>query len=161
MKYTNLQEATVDHLHPRSVDIDKDGINDFSFGVLLVGDPVLERDRLQFLAHSKPNTNLLNNNEDQSPVLNRLDIISKTHSGYEWFEISAIVLAEKITTMAESFWEGLWKNATHKYLPVQVKKNNKFYNGWIELSFDANTEQLILHRAAISTEENRDAKAGY
>jgi hypothetical protein len=127
----------------------------------LVGDPILQRDRLQFIAHSKIDDNLLNNDEDQSPVLNRYDLISETHQGYQWYEISAIVLAEKITTMTSVFWEGLWKNASHKYLPVQIKRNNKLYHGWIELSFDTAAEKLILHRSAISTEAGKDVKAGY
>jgi hypothetical protein len=73
----------------------------------LIGDPVGQRDRLQYLAHSKVDTNLLNTDQAQSPVLNKGDLISTTHQGYQWFEVSAIVLAEKITTMRDNFWEGL------------------------------------------------------
>jgi hypothetical protein len=161
MHYTNLQNAEVVPFQPRAVDIDSDGINDFLFGVLLVGDPILQRDRLQYLAYSKVSTNLLNNEQDQSPVLNKEDLISATHQGYQWFEISAIVLAEKITTMTDSFWEGLWKNASHKYLPVQLKKNDKLYHGWIELSFDMVGGKLFMHKAAVSTEANKTIKAGF
>ena len=49
----------------------------------------------------------------------------------------------------------------HKYLPVQLNKNNKLYNGWIELSFDSAASKLVLHKAAFSAEENKDVKAGY
>jgi hypothetical protein len=161
MRCKDLQNAEVIVSHSQSVDIDNDGTKDFAFSVLLVGDPILQRDRLQFIAHSKIDDNLLNNDEDQSPVLNRYDLISETHQGYQWYEISAIVLAEKITTMTNVFWEGLWKNALHKYLPVQIKRNNKLYHGWIELSFDTAAEKLILHRSAISTEAGKDVKAGY
>lgn len=161
MHYTNLQNAEVFPFQARAVDIDSDGVNDFLFGVLLVGDPILQRDRLQYFAYSKVNTNLLSNEQDQSPVLNKEDLISVTHQGYQWFEVSAIVLAEKITTMTGSFWEGLWKNASHKYLPVQIKRSDKLYHGWIELSFDTVAEKLFLHRAAISTEANKTVKAGF
>ena len=161
MRYKDLQNAEVAVSYSQSVDIDNDGTKDFAFSVLLVGDPILQRDRLQFIAHSKIDDNLLNNDEDQSPVLNRYDLISETHQGYQWYEISAIVLAEKITTMTNVFWEGLWKNASHKYLPVQIKRNNKLYHGWIELSFDTASEKLILHKSAISTEAGKDVKAGY
>jgi len=161
MVYKDLQNAEVIVSHSQSVDIDNDGTKDFAFGVLLIGDPILQRDRLQFIAYSRIDDNLLNNDVDQSPVLNQYDLISKIHQGYQWFEISAIVLAEKITTMTDVFWDGLWKNASHKYLPVQIERNNKLYHGWIELSFDTAAEKLILHRSAISTEENKDVKAGY
>lgn len=161
MHYKDLQNAEVVYSKSKAVDIDDDGHNDFLFGVSLVGDPILQRDRLQYLAHSKVGTNLLNNDQDQSPVLNKGDLISTTHQGYQWFEISAIVLAEKITTMKDSFWEGLWKNASHNYLPVQINKEGKLYQGWIEISFDTVAEKLILHKAAISTEANKTVKAGF
>ena len=103
MHYKDLQNSEVLYFKPKAVDMDDDGNNDFLFGVLLVGDPILQRDRLQYLAYSKVGTNLLNNEKDQSPVLNNGDFISATHKGYQWFEISAIVLAEKITTMTGSF----------------------------------------------------------
>src|SRR5215207_3217943 len=150
MHYTDLHLAEVKHNEPKSLDINADGTTDFTFSTLLVGDPVLHRDRLQFYATSKLNTALLNNNNDQSPMLNKTDTIAFAHTGYEWFEISAIVLAEKITEMTGlPYWDGLWKNAAHKYLPVQVRKDGLLYLGWVEISFDILSEKLILHKAAI------------
>lgn len=161
MQYKDLQNAEVKYNQLKAVDMDNDGVTDFWFSTLLVGDPVLQRDRRQFYAHSKANTNLLNDANDESPVLNKLDLISKKQDGYEWYEVSAIVLAEKIVTMTETFWQGAWKNASHKYLPVQIKRDDKLYHGWIELSFDAVEEKLVLHKAALSTEADKSVKAGY
>ncbi len=90
MPYKDLPNAEVVYFKPKSVGID-DGDNDFQFGVLLIGDPVVQRDRLQYLAHSKGDTNLLNTDQAQSPVLDKGDLISTTHQGYQWFEIFAIV----------------------------------------------------------------------
>ncbi len=161
MRYNDLQNAEVRFSQAKSVDIDNDGKADFYFGVTLVGDPLLKRDRWQYIAHSKVGTHLLNDEHDQSPMLHKGDWVYASQPGYQWFEISAIVLAEKIVTMTETYWEGLWKNAAHKYLPVQLQKDQKTYNGWIELSFDAGSEKLILHRSAISTEANKAVKAGF
>jgi len=160
MSYKDLQNKEVKYGKVQYVDIDNDGANDFRFDVLLLGDPLLQRDRLQFYANSGIKRNLLNNNLDESPVLNKGDSISKTHIGYNWWEISAIVLAEKIINDNGFFWQGLWKNADHKYLPIQIEKNNKLYHGWIELSFNTAEEKLILHKAAISTEEEKSILAG-
>lgn len=161
MQYKDLHNAEVKIGQPQRLDLDDDGITDFNFGVLLLGDPILQRDRLQFYAFSKPERNLLNNENDESPVLGRLDIISQNIPGYKWFDISAIVLAEKIMETNNSFWSGLWKTASHKFLPVQVKRNNKLYNGWIEISMDTNGEKLILHRSGLSLLQDADVKAGY
>jgi hypothetical protein len=102
----------------------------------------------------------LNNQADESPMLNKGDSISKIYNGYDWWEVSFIVLAEKIIDNNGSRWDGLWKNADHKYLPIQVEKNQKLYHGWVELSFNTAEEKLILHKSAISTEADRTVKAG-
>jgi hypothetical protein len=160
MAYKNLQNQEVKYGQSRYVDIDSDGTNDFLFNVELIGDPILQRDRIQFYANSGIKRNLLNNDLDESPMLNKGDSISKNHVGYNWWQISSIVLAEKIITYNGDSWQGLWKNADHKYLPIQVEKTGKLYHGWIELSFNTVEEKLILHNAAISTEEEKGIKAG-
>lgn len=161
MIYKDLANKEIKYQSPASLDIDNDGSADFNFGVLLVGDPVLERDRLQFYVYSKQKRNLLNDQNDESPMLNKYELIKKIHPGYTWYEISAIVLAEKITNYNGSTWNGLWKNANHKYLPLQADKNGQVFHGWIELSFDTNTEKITLHKSAISTEPDKEVKAGY
>lgn len=160
MTYKNLAHKEVKYGQNQYVDIDNDGSIDFKFAVLLVGDPILQRDRVQFYANSGIKRNLLNNQVDESPMLNEGDSIGKVHNGYTWWEISSIVLAEKIVENTGSHWEGLWKNADHKYLPIQIEKNNKLYHGWVELSFNTAEEKLILHKAAISTEEDKSVQAG-
>lgn len=160
MTYKDLAGQEVKYLQSQYVDVDNDGSIDFKFGVLLVGDPVLQRDRVQFYANSGIKRNLLNNQVDESPMLNKGDSIGKVHNGYIWWEISSIVLAEKIIDNAGSHWEGLWKNADHKYLPIQIERNNKLYHGWIELSFNTVEEKMILHKAAISSEEDKTVAAG-
>ena len=160
MIYSDLKNAEVYYGKTQLVDVDRDGLKDFSFGVLLVGDPVLQRDRMQFLVHSGIKRNLLNNDVDESPMLNQSDSISNNHPGYTWWEISAIVLAEKITEDNGSYWQGLWKNADHKYLPIQIEKNRKLYHGWIEISFNSDQGKLILHRSAVSKEEDKPVLAG-
>lgn len=160
MLYKDLHDSVVKYGRLQTVNVDNDGSYDFLFSVLLVGDPVLQRDRMQFYAHSRIKRNLLNSDIDESPMLNKGDSISKVHKGYTWWEISAIVLTEKITDYNGSFWQGRWKNADHKYLPIQVDKNKKLYHGWIELSFNAAEEKLILHKAALSKEEDKAVVAG-
>ena len=160
MTYTNLSDKEVKYGQLQFVDIDSDGSNDFKFSVLLVGDPILQRDRVQFYVNSGIKRNLLNNQIDESPMLSKGDSVKKIHDGYTWWEISSIVLAEKIIDNSGSHWEGLWKNADHAYLPIQIEKNSNLYHGWVELSFSTTGEKLILHKAAVSTEEDKAVQAG-
>lgn len=162
MRYTDLRDAEVKLNQPFLLDINADGIRDFSFSTLLVGDPVLERDRLQFYASSGIHTSLLNDASDESPVLHKGELISSIHTGYLWWELSSIVLAEKITsTYGSVHWEGRWMNAFHRYLPVRVNKSGETYFGWVEISMDTTQGKLILHRSAIGMEAGKPVRAGY
>lgn len=161
MQYRDLLNTEVKFGDFYRLDINNDGSIDFAFSTLLVGDPILQRDRKQYYAVSGANTCLLNDSEDQSPVLIKNESISSPYDGYQWFEVSAIVLAEKIVPVTgSSFWQGLWLQATHRYLPVKVKKNDAFYHGWIELTFDMNEEKIILHKTGICTVAGVTIKAG-
>jgi hypothetical protein len=160
VEYFDLQNDEVSYQHPVVLDFTNDGSIDFSFGVLLVGDPVLQRDRYQFYVSSRVKTNLLNDANDESPMLNKGDIITLNHEGYTWYEVSAIVLTEKIVTNQSTTWNGRWTNANHKFLPIQIEKEGKLFNGWIELSFDKVSEKIILHKAALSKIPNVSILAG-
>ncbi len=160
MRYLDIA-ASVKPGRVRTLDLDGDGQFDLVFGTQRVGDPILQVDRVQYLVNSVPKRNLLVNEGEETPRLRRYDRIGLVHTGFTWYEISSIVLAEKIIGMSESWWDGIWKTADHHYLPVQVDKPEGKYQGWVELSFSTITEELILHRAALSLEANKEIQAGY
>jgi len=73
------------------------------------------------------------NEQEETPALNKEDAITISNPpGFNWYNASSLVLAEKfIEETGPAHWEGNWKNADHKYLPVQVRKNNFRHNGWV------------------------------
>ncbi len=58
------------------------------------------------------------------------------------------------------YWESNWLNVNKKYLPFQIMKDNKKYDGWIELTEDHANEQIISHRFAISKQADTAVVAG-
>jgi hypothetical protein len=162
MRYTDLQNFEIKYGTYKRVDVDGDGKTDFYFETLLLGDALGQRDRLQFYADSKIDTYLPVNESEEVPRLSSGDWVKVEHPGHTWYEISAIVLAEKVMPLnGDNYWDGMWKGAAHKFLPIMIKKGELRYYGWIELSFDTTAEKMILHRAAISLEANKEVKAGY
>ena len=162
MHYTYLNDLEVKMNEYSHVDVDGNGSPDYTFHTMMVGDPVLKRDRQQFLVGSKIETSLLNDNNDQSPKLSKGDMIGLREEGYSWYEISSLLLTEKIISEGGvTKWQGLWKEANHNFLPVQVIRNGQRYLGWIEISFDLENQQLILHKSAICLESGKEIKAGY
>ena len=94
-------------------------------------------------------------------MLDQYALITTTFPGYTWYEIYAVVVAEEIRPdNAAPYWDGSFKNASHKYLPVRIQRNGQYYFGWIELTMDKENRKLILNKAGISTEPGKEIKAG-
>lgn len=161
MRYTDLANFEITQGKVRTIDLDGDGRKDFGFETMLVGDPILQRDRLLYIVFSTIGTFLLNNVQDETPPLSSGGRIGFSHPGFEWNEVSSLPLAEKLMfASGEISWDGLWKSARHKFIPLHIKSSGQVFFGWIEVSFDRAGEKLILHRAAISREAGKEVVAG-
>ncbi|MEI9910200.1 MAG: hypothetical protein WDO71_11255 [Bacteroidota bacterium] len=162
MKYTDMNNLSIQFGQHKTLNMDGDHTDDLLFSTMLVGDPIFRVDKRKYFVSAAFDVFLLINGGEETPALNAGDAITiQNHPGYNWFNANSPVLAEKIIEEnGPDHWEGNWKNADHKYLPVQVRKNNLRYNGWVELSFNTGSGELILHRAAISLEAGKTVKAG-
>ena len=164
MKYIDLHNAAVTSQTYYKLDLDGNGSIDLYLSTTLIGDPIHKQDRLDFEVMSVPFVNLqVIDNSEIGKRMNKGELISKNPAeGFMWYEITHIVLSEKVVPETGApFWQGEWKDAAHHYLPVQVMRNGQAFHGWVELSMDTITEQLILHKAAICEEANKEVKAGY
>jgi hypothetical protein len=162
MKYIDLRGSAISFHQFASYDLDGNGEKDIKFSTLLAGDAINQLDKRQWLVSTYFYSSLPVDNTERIPVLIVRDTIRvKNFNSYNWYNVSSIILAEKIIGMQDPpYWRGDWKEAAHQFIPVLVKKNDSLYAGWIEISFDRNLEQLILHRAAICRETDRNVMAG-
>lgn len=162
MIYTDLQNREMKHNQPQFIDLDKDGTKDIGFATWYIGDPIEQEDEVLYFAGSYVHSSLLVGDNNNSPILNTGETIPVTKQGqYDWTQVAQVEMARKnIGMQVPPYWELDWKLVSHKYLAVQVVKEGKRYNGWIELSFKTATEKLILHKAAISKEAEKDIIAG-
>lgn len=162
MLYKDLADSSIAFGRIASLDVDNNGEKDVLFSTQLVGDPVEQKDKQQWLVTSSFNANLPVNSTEHIPVLHYLDSIPlNDFSGYPWYNASSILLSQKTITMTTPpYWEGDWKEASHRFIPIQLKKQEGLYNGWIEVSFSTGNEKLILHKAAICKGVNKNISAG-
>ena len=163
LQFSDLNDREVKYKGPAAIiDLNKDNEPDLVFGVLPVGDPLNNVDKTQFRVSSGIFTRLPVNHLEQVPMLDRSDtVFLNNFNGYNWYEISSVILVEKVEDVAGTIvWRGNWQTAAKNYLPVQVLKNEQRFNGWVELSFDLANEKIILHRAAISKHPERNTRAG-
>jgi hypothetical protein len=163
MMYSNYNDTAVRFQRSASFDLDSNGQKDIFFTTQLVGDPVHQQDKWQWLVNSSFYTSLAVNEQENIRIMNTgEEIVSANKDGYNWYNASSILLAQKIiSATGPPFWDGLWKDATHRYLAVQVKRDAFLYNGWIEISFDSTNERVIVHRAGICKEAGKSIRAGF
>ena len=154
MRVIDLHDAQVRYQQTRTVDLNGDGAADLLFKLQLVGDPLLQVDKHQFCVQSGIQRNLLVNEQDETLPYAGSITIALQQAGFEWYEVSQVLLAEKVIGFTDSWWDGIWKNAQHRYLAVQVQQGNDRYMGWVELSIDQASETLTLHRAALNLSPN-------
>jgi hypothetical protein len=75
MIYKNLSDSAVVFGRSASFDLDGNGEKDILFNTMLVGDPISQKDKKQWLVISSFNTNLPVNINENIPVLNLNDSI--------------------------------------------------------------------------------------
>jgi hypothetical protein len=162
MLVTELNDAEVKHQQQQVLDLDKDAVNDLFFATWYIGDPVEQEDEVLFFAASGTQSALMVSAENASPKFSRNDIIPVNPvAGYNWYVVAQVEMAMKnIGFTAPPYWEKDWKDATHKFLAVQVKCADKLYYGWVEVSMDTANSKLILHRSAIAKQPGRAVKVG-
>jgi len=164
MYYKNFRDTAIVFAKRASFDLNEDGTKDIYFITLLLGDPIAKQDKKQWYIQSSFFANLPVNDDENIPQLSVGDSIPLTNfSGYTWYNASSVLLAQKIfneTLEPPPFWEGYWKAAQHRFVPIQIIQNNKYYNGWIEISFSMIAEKVIVHRSGICKVENQTVQAG-
>jgi hypothetical protein len=161
--YTNLNNAEVKY-NPSGVwvDLDNDNRPEVLFEVMLVGDFINKKDMYRFNIVTSIRAAVPVNSIEQIPVFQKGATIRIENFGEtNWYGGSEITLMEKVVfNNRPMVWQGNWLNVQKSYVPIQLNKNGKFHNGWIELTADHGNEKLILHSAAITKEPNKEIKAG-
>ena len=163
MEVSNLADKAITYGQPGfAIDVNKDGRLDLFFGVQLVGDPLAQVDKRQYFAQSDIYTNLLVTPSEQTLPFNLNEKIEvENFRQSTWYNASSINIMERVEHVSGSIvWNGNWLGLSRRYLPFQLLKNNQRYNGWVELSAEPENGRLVLHRAAICKEAEKEIRAG-
>ena len=160
--YTNLNNVAITSNNHLEFDLNNDGVKDFHATTVLVDQN--DADRLQFKINTKQGNKVLLQNGQIPKVMESGDSIKKVgHTPYEWTSQYGALIVERVmpVDVAQSRWEGAWKDKRNKYLPIQIVKDGKTYNGWIQVSFSDTTPfKIVLHDAAVSKTPDVGIKAG-
>jgi len=161
MKYVAFHDLELPFGKGLSIDLDEDGMKDIFFSSILVGDPLDQADKHQFLFGTSPYTFSPVNDMEETPALTQGGVISAaSFPGHHWYNANVILAQKVIKENIPDSWLGNWKDKSHRYIVLRVDQHDQPYYGWIELSFDMQGEKIVLHRAALCKESGREVKAG-
>jgi len=161
MKYVDFHDLELAFGKGLSIDLDEDGLKDIFFSSILLGDPLEQADKRQFLFGTSPYTFSPVNDMEETPALARGGLISAdAFPGHNWYNANVILAQKIIKENVPDAWLGNWKDKSHQYIVLRVDQHNEPYYGWIELSFDMQGEKIVLHRAGLCKESGREIRAG-
>jgi hypothetical protein len=117
VEYTDLTGKEIKRGDALRLDLNKDGIRDFSFGTQLVGDPLMGVDKVQYCVLSGEESYLPINEEETMARFNKGEVIPlEDFGGFFWNRISFNVLVQKIISETKPpYWEGNWKASHHHF----------------------------------------------
>jgi len=164
MEFLSLNNVEVKDGTFQRVDLGEINSPDFTFSSRTITDQTLNQTKFQFFVTTRIDSYLMLTTGTQSgKKFTKGDSIRTVASaGSTWSSFTLMILAQKITPAAgASYWDGEWKDASHHFLPIKItRKNGDVHVGWIELSMDIASEKVILHRAAISIDPEKNVRAG-
>lgn len=164
IEYVQLNNATVTTDQSVNIDLDKDGTVDFLVTKELRETAAGQDDLLEFRVVSGQQHKLLVQ-QDGTPARKEPGVwIRKENEGaFQWDASQHAVVITRVLTidLANAYWQGTWKDQYNKYLPVQLIKGGKTYNGWIQISFSPILpSRIIVHDAAFNKVAGEPIQAG-
>jgi len=167
MMYQELGNQEIGVGTSQSIDIDQNGTNDLFFSITERTNPITGINEYCAIVFNLTGTYFPVKNEDQVPILSLGDKIHKDFfktPTYKWSPWNTTYLAKKQINLSSTHnWEGPWVGGSHKYIPFFIEWIlGSLTYGWIEISFDANRDKIILHRSAVAhiNEFNKVVRAG-
>jgi hypothetical protein len=164
IQYVNLNNAAVTTDQSVNIDLDQDGTIDFYVTKELKETAAGQDDLLEFRVVSRQQNKLLIQ-QNGTPARKEAGVwIRKNDEGeYKWdaSEHAVIVTRGIPIDIANAYWTGTWKDQYNKYLPIQLIKDGKTHNGWIQLSFSTVLpSRIIVHDAAYNKTADEPIQAG-
>jgi hypothetical protein len=89
-------------------------------------------------------------------------INSSTKAIDSWSNNKGLLLEVQKRNGGGAYWIGSWNTPKKQYLPVRIRKNSKYYYGWIEMRYnlDRGKDKFIISATAVHKLAEQEIKAG-
>ena len=150
-------EASFGYASPFYLDIDKDGINDFSFQTVSYGDQGNVYTKYLVIPMNK---NQVMHVEDMAAITEAGEVISEKlpRGNVHWSGAHAEII-ESSYDGASMKWNGTWSGGRGQYLGIQLVKDGKQYLGWVRIEVSPQTEKAYVKEYAINRQAGEQLTA--
>jgi len=151
----NLYGERVLYKFPREIDIDGDGSAEYNLGINVHGgDKGLY---ITFFAEGIGENMLMGSGEGQLLAFNTGDRIKFEDA--KWSLEETFLCERRLENGVES-WYGDWKDGNARYLPLKFSKGSSVRLGWLLMSVDDVSNELVLHELVIGPENAEELTVG-
>jgi len=146
--FTPATEASFSYASPYYLDIDNDGIKDFSFQTVSYGENGNVKSK--YLVHPM-NGNQVMHVEQSAAIAEAGEVISDElpRGNVHWSADYAEIIESTFTGEATS-WFGTWSGERDQYLGIKLVKDGKTYLGWVRVQVNPQDEKAYVKEYAIN-----------
>jgi hypothetical protein len=160
INHTVLEEAyPVYYLHTYLLDLNEDGIQDFSINVMPVGFANGVREYFQINSHR--DGRVLMNQEEITPLTSGIEIDEeKGGIDADWGIFTGYMMVRTVTENQPDQWSGPWAPDKDYYVGLSIRINGEYHYGWVKLQADKESHAMFVQEYAFQTVPNKPIKAG-
>ncbi len=139
------------------LDIDRDGITDFSFTTASIYKEGAIHN--QYFVHAYQNHEILNAAEHTAFLETNEAITGNADASVTWTSGAGQIIEQVITNDGNE-WFGTWSGGRAQYAGIKLVKDGHHYYGWVSISIDPATVQAYVKDYAINKVPEQPILAG-
>jgi hypothetical protein len=149
----------VQYLQTYLLDLNQDGLQDFSIHVMPVG--FNEGVKEYFQISSNRDGRILVTEEEITPLTNGIEIGGETAiPGSAWSIFTGSMMLRTVRENQPDQWSGPWAPDRDYFVGLSIRVNGEYHYGWVKLQADKESHAMFVQEFAFQTVPNRTIKAG-
>lgn len=160
INHTVLEEPfPVMNLNAYLLDLNEDGIQDFSINVMSVG---FDRGvRNYFQIQSNRDARVMLSEEEITPLSAGASIGPETAPEVSgWSIFAGALMVRTVTENQPDQWSGPWAPDEDFYAGLSIRVNGEYHYGWVKLLADRESHAVFVQEYAFNEKPNQAIKAG-
>ena len=155
-----LDEAfPVHNFQSYPLDLNQDGIQDFSINVMSVGFEMGVRHYFQI--HSNRDARVMLTGEEITPLATGVSISPEnTSSQSEWSIFTGSLMVRTVSENQADQWSGPWAPDKDYFAGLSIRIDGEYHYGWVKMQADRESNAIFVQEFAYHSKPNQPIIAG-